>query len=90
MIDNNNIVMAPGSASLITLYKNLPLKAKNDLAIKGSDIISILNIKPSKVVNEIYNTLIELVLSEVLTNDYEVLKKYIIENKDVWNYEQGK
>ena len=73
-----------------SLYKNLPLKEKRDLAIKGSDIISILNIKPSKVVNEIHNTLVELVLDNKLTNEFEVLKDYIIKNKDVWNYEQRK
>ncbi len=65
-------------------YNSLPIKSKNQLDIDGDDIQKILDIEPSKLIQQIQDDLIILVLNGKLTNEKEVLINYIQENKGLW------
>lgn len=58
------------------LYEPLSLK---DLAIDGSDIMTILEIKPSRKIGEILNTLFEEILDDSSKNTKEYLEKRVKE-----------
>ena len=66
------------------MYNNLTIKDKNELAISGEEIISILNINPSNVINNIYKDLINKVLNDKLKNEKDELICFIINNKRKW------
>ncbi len=60
------------------LYEPLSLK---DMVIDGSDVMRILNIKPSRKIGEILNTLFEEILDDSSRNTKEYLEKRIVELK---------
>ena len=66
------------------MYNNMVIKKESDLDISFEDIITILNIKPSKVIKNIKNDLIELVLNGKLKNEKDDLICYVINNKRKW------
>lgn len=61
-------------------YNNLPIKCRNDLVINGCDIIEILGINPGKKLRSILDDIENKVILRQLDNDFEVLKKYILDN----------
>lgn len=67
------------------IHKNLPIYMRNDLNITYLEIIEILGIKPCKAAKEIENHLIYAVLNGNLENSNEIIKKYLINNKERWN-----
>ena len=69
---------------LIKLYNEIPIKSESELDINGDDIIKILNIKPSNIINNIYNDLLNKVLNGNLVNEKEQLICYIINNRKKW------
>ena len=66
------------------LYNDMPIKNNKDLAIDGDEIIEILDIKPSKIIKDIREDLIFLVLNKKLENTKDGLSDYIKENKGKW------
>lgn len=66
------------------IYASMPIKNAKELAIDGDEIQEILNIKPSKLIKEINEYLILLILNGRLNNEKEILKQYILENKGKW------
>ena len=65
-------------------HQALPLKNEQDLNINGDEILDILKIEPSKIVKDIEEHLILLILNGKLGNEKEILKQYINENKGLW------
>ncbi|MEG1506108.1 MAG: hypothetical protein RR478_01275 [Bacilli bacterium] len=65
-------------------YKSLPIKDKDDIDIKGVNIIDVLNIVPGKVIKDIMNDLEKEILAKRVKNNYKDLKKYILLNKGKW------
>ncbi len=63
-----------------TLYKELPIYSPKDIGIDGNDIIDILHIKPGEKIKNIIFDLEINILNGKLKNEYEELKKYILEN----------
>ena len=63
------------------MYKKMPIKDRSDIAIDGNEIMDILNIKPGKVIKDIYNELITLILSGRLKNKKGDIKKYLLKRK---------
>ena len=59
-------------------YNRLPIKKEKELNITSDEIMSILNIQPSKIIKEIKNDLINNILDNKLKNRNSILKKYII------------
>lgn len=69
---------------LITeIYNNLPIKSKKDICITGSDIIDILDIKPSHIISEIYAKIEIEILHNRLDNNYQTIKEYIKNNYEI-------
>ena len=64
------------------LMNKLPIKAIKDLDISGEEIISTLNISPSKEITIIKNEMIDLILDNKLINKNSELKKFITKRKD--------
>lgn len=60
------------------LYEPLSLK---DMAVDGADVMRILNIKPSRKIGEILNTLFEEIIEDSGKNTKEYLEKRIVELK---------
>lgn len=60
------------------LYEPLSLK---DMAVDGADVMRILNIKPSRKIGEILNTLFEEIIEDSGKNTQEYLEKRIVELK---------
>lgn len=65
------------------MYNKLHIKQEQDLDIKNEDIISLLNIEPSKKIKEIKNILVKEILNNKLKNNYNDLKDYILNRKEM-------
>ena len=73
-------ILGVSKSYISDMYKNLPIYSIKDIAITGEDIINILNIEPSKKVNDILIDIELNILNNLLDNKFDVLKKYILEN----------
>ena len=62
-----------------TMYSNLPIKSKKEIDLKGTDISAILNKKPGKYIKEIIEDIEKNIIYNKLKNNYDDIKKYIIE-----------
>ncbi|MDD2504722.1 MAG: nucleotidyltransferase [Bacilli bacterium] len=60
------------------MYSNLPIKNIEDIKIKSTEILKLLNIKPSKKLGLIYEDLVIKILNLELKNNNTFLKKYIL------------
>ncbi len=65
----------PGN-KLLALYKALPLKAKSELQLTGSDLITELGLKPGPQMGKIIKSAEKLVLNGKLPNDKQTLLQY--------------
>lgn len=71
--------------SIITKnYNNLPIYNTKDINITTKEIIEILNIKPSKIIQEIYSDLEKEIITKKLINEKDIIEDYIKRNKGKW------
>lgn len=63
-----------------TIYQELPIHTIKDIQIKGNDISSILNKEPGQYIKEIFTDIEKKILDNKLNNNYEEIKKYILDN----------
>lgn len=63
-----------------TMYANLPIKSKKEIALPISDIPKVLNKKPGKYIKEISSSIEQNILSGKLINDYNEIETFIKEN----------
>ena len=61
-------------------YNKLPIKSKSDINIKADEICNLLNKKPDKFINIIYNSLETKILNNNLKNEKHEIIKFIKEN----------
>ena len=64
------------------MYNKLPIKNDKDLDITNEEIISILNIRPSKEIKIIRNELVDLVLNKKIKNKNKDLRNYVLKRKE--------
>ena len=76
-----NIVSQILNIDMAKKYNDLPIKDVKDLAITSEEVMHILNIKPSKKVKNMQEEIINLILENKLNNNYEDIKKYLLERK---------
>ena len=69
---------------ITAMYNDLPIKSRKDLDITYDEIIKVLNIKPSSVIQKIYNDIINNIMLGELENKKEDIISYIINNKEVY------
>lgn len=66
------------------LDKKLPIRSRKDIKISSKEICEILEIKPSKVIQLVYDELIGLILSEELENENVSIREYLFNNRKKW------
>lgn len=66
------------------LYKLMPIHDYNDIAINGREIISTLDILPSKKIKIIIEDVKEAILNKKIKNNKQDITKYLISNKAKW------
>lgn len=72
---------------VIKKYNELKIHNRKNINISCIEICNILNIKPSKLINEIYLDLEDNILNEKLDNTKEDIIDYINNNRSRWNNE---
>ena len=71
---------------ITNLYNSLPIKKTCDLKFKGEDIIKLVRDKCNKIynggpeINDLVDEIIANVLSGELSNDYNLIRKFVINN----------
>ncbi len=73
-------ILGVSTGDISTLYKNLPIYSQKDICIDGNDIIEILHIEPSEKIKSIIFDLEINILNNNIKNEYDELRKYIIDN----------
>ena len=73
-------ILGVSRANISEIYKNMPIYSSKDIVLKGDDIIEILDIEPSEIIKDIIFDLEINILNNIIKNDYEELKQYILEN----------
>ncbi len=69
---------------IIELNKGLVITSIKDINITSEEICDILDIKPSKVIGEVYEVLKDLILKRKLDNDNVLIKDYLRCNRKKW------
>ena len=80
-------VLGISKEEITELDKRVPIRHIKDIKLKSDEICSILEMKPGKVISEVYSELKIKILRDELENDNEILKKYIIDNRKKWLHE---
>lgn len=62
---------------IITKYDLLPIKDKSEIDIKAKDICKLIDVKPGKIIGEIYKDLEEKIINNELSNNRDVIIEYI-------------
>ncbi len=68
--------------SVYKMAQKLPIKSVKELQISSQEIINLLNIEPSKKINEVKKELVYLILDKKIKNKNNDLKKAIIKLKE--------
>lgn len=66
------------SKEVIDRYNKLPIKVRSDIFITAKEIMTVLNSKPGKYINDIFNELEDKILEGTIINEKQVLKDYIL------------
>lgn len=77
-------ILGVNKDEVIQIYNGLIIKDKKDLCIKSRDICDILEIKPSKIIGDVFNYLIDEIISGRLANEKEILTSYVSLNREKW------
>lgn len=67
-------------SKLNEIYKVLPITNQNDIVLKAADIPKILDKEPGNYIKDIITDVEKNIVNSNLDNDYEKIKRYIIEN----------
>lgn len=63
---------------------NMVIQSIKDINISSEEICNILNVEPSKVIRDVYDSLKVQILNGELDNDYDTIKEYINSNREKW------
>lgn len=74
------MILNISSKKISSMYKKLPIKDRNDIAIKGNEISELLGIS-GKDINNVYENLKELILHKKLKNKKGDIIKYLLKRK---------
>lgn len=62
----------------------LLIRSRKDIKISSNEICEILDIKPSKIIQFVYEDLIDLILSKSLDNENISIREYLFNNRKKW------
>jgi len=74
-------ILAINKKEITKKYNKLPIYNEKDIKISNEEIIKLLNIKPSKIIKEVKQELIEAILSNKLKNHNGEIKKFILKRE---------
>ena len=80
-------VLGISKESITELDKKVPIRHIKDIKLSSDEICTLLEVKPGKVISEVYNDIKRKILRDELSNDNEVLRKYVIDNRKKWLHE---
>ena len=80
-------VLGISKESITELDKKVPIRHIKDIKLSSDEICTLLDVKPGKVISEVYSDIKGKILRDELSNDNEVLKKYVIDNRKKWLHE---
>ena len=63
---------------------NMVIQSIKDIKISSEEICNILNVEPSKVIRDVYDSLKVQILNGELDNDYDAIKEFINSNREKW------
>ena len=63
---------------------NMVIQSIKDIKISSEEICNILNVEPSKVIRDVYDSLKVQILNGELDNDYDTIKEFINSNREKW------
>ncbi|MGN1337515.1 MAG: hypothetical protein ACI4WW_03475 [Candidatus Coprovivens sp.] len=63
---------------------NMVIQSIKDINISSEEICNILNVEPSKVIRDVYDSLKVQILNGELDNDYDTIKEFINSNREKW------
>ncbi len=64
--------------------KKLIIRSRKDIKVTSDEICEILDIKPSKIIQFVYDELISLILRNELDNDNISIREYLVNNRKKW------
>lgn len=79
IVSNAAKILGIDEESVIKLDRNLVIRKRSDINITSKEIVDLLNIKPSKIINDIYIDLEDKIINNKLKNNNSEIKEYIIE-----------
>ena len=62
---------------IIARYDELPIKERSDINISAKDICKLIDVKPGKIIGEIFRDLEEKIINNKLENNKDVIVEYI-------------
>ena len=62
------------------IYSHLPIYSKKDIVINAADIVKILDREFGSYIKDIMNDIEKKIIDGLLSNEYEILEKYILDN----------
>ena len=80
-------VLGISKESITELDKKVPIRHIKDIKLSSDEICTLLDVKPGKVISEVYSDIKGKILRDELSNDNEVLRKYVIDNRKKWLHE---
>lgn len=80
-------VLGISKESITELDKKVPIRHIKDIKLSSEEICTLLDVKPGKVISEVYSDIKNKILRDELSNDNEILKKYVIDNRKKWLHE---
>lgn len=80
-------VLGISKESITELDKKVPIRHIKDIKLSSEEICTLLDVKPGKVISEVYSDIKGKILRDELSNDNEILKKYVIDNRKKWLHE---
>lgn len=69
---------------IANINKNLVITSIKDINITSEEICGLLDIKPCRIIGEVYDELKDIILKRELDNDNSLIKDYILINRKKW------
>lgn len=66
------------------MEKNLVIRRIKDINITSDEICNLLDIKPGKEISEVYDDLKSVILRRELENSSDIIKEYVLNNREKW------
>ena len=77
-------ILGINKEDIVSLNKNLVITSIKDINITSDEICEVLDIKPGRIIGEVFDELKDVILKRELENDNSLIRDYIIFNRKKW------